>query len=67
MSVRTQRYYTEIMVPLPANHGKYSIHKHCERVTIDPNCFTHKHYPTCPCGRKYLPKLGCLKCRKLIN
>ncbi len=24
--------------------------------------FKDKQYPTCTCGRKYLPKLGCLWC-----
>lgn len=32
---------------------------------IDPRVFQYgRRYPTCSCGRKYLPKLGCLWCTR---
>jgi len=45
----------------PYYEGTYTI----RFVKYDLNAHTYKRYPTCrQCHKKYLPKLGCLWCRK---
>jgi len=50
---------------------------HCDKIgsyamQMSHSIFSHKTYPICICGEKYIPKLGCLLCirdnaRELIN
>ena len=44
----------EIAILLPLNEG--SDIRHCTRMKINyPYCFQWKEYPTCICGRRFVP------------
>lgn len=34
---------------------------------IPHSAFIHQEYPMCQCGKKYLPQLGCLFCKRKYN
>ena len=34
-------------------------------VRLPYSIFNDKEYPTCKCGEKYIPKLGCLLCNQI--
>jgi len=59
--------YDEIAIPLRANHP--TEHTHCEIIKFNTDAYTHKKYPTCKCGIKYVPLKGakqCPYCRKKL-
>lgn len=53
----------ERVIFVPRSHGKGSDKIHTNRVFIDLRCFISKKYPTCACGKKYVPlKVNPTKC-----
>ena len=62
--MEVSKYKSTIYLPKYADKYKFG----CEfrpgmySVKINPECFNHKDYPTCDCGIKFIPNVGCPEC-----